>query len=122
MSDPPVSRTGHEAELQAEVERLRAALELAERRAEVTAVDQATTEVQHATDVALARTEIVNMVASSCLEVAAARTELAWAETLCMALWLANTELAASRAALRESEAHRPLGTHGAIIEDCCEA
>ena len=97
-------------------------MELAEWRAEVTAVDQATTEVQHATDVALARTEIVNMVASSCLEVAAARTELAWAETLCMALWLANTELAASRAALRESEAHRPLGTHGAIIEDCCEA
>jgi hypothetical protein len=39
-----------------------------------------------------------------------------------MALWLANTELAASRAALRESEAHRPLGIHGAIIEDCCEA
>jgi PAS domain S-box-containing protein len=39
------------------------------------------------------------------LELVATRAELAWAEMLGMALWLANTELAASRAALRESEA-----------------
>src|SRR4051794_4994049 len=63
----------------------------------------------------LARTETVCVAASSGLEVAAARTELAWAETLCMALWLANTELAASRAALRESEARCRLVLESAI-------
>jgi PAS domain S-box-containing protein len=115
MSGPPELRRGREAELQDEVERLRAALEVAERRAGITAIDQATAEVQHATEVALARTESASMAASSELEVTTARTELAWAETLCRALWLANNDLAASRAALRESEARCRLVLESAI-------
>jgi PAS domain S-box-containing protein len=105
MTGLPAPLTGREAELQAEVERLRAALEAAERRAGLTASDQAAAEVRHATEVVLARTESADVAASSELELVAARAELAWAEMLGLALWLANTELAASQAALRESEA-----------------
>ncbi len=105
MSDPLAQQIGPEAGRQAEVERLRAALEMAERRADEVVLTRAAAEVRHATELALARSEVTGMAASSGLELAATRAELAWAEMLGMALWLANTELAASRAALRESEA-----------------